>query len=100
LEGVSAKGLFDTRGQARNFRYRKKPPMDALARFAEQLSLHIDEDDIEAGEILATGEPLLPNQKPDPGGNVRESARRIGLKPQSGNGLLQRIRRSLGDQAR
>jgi hypothetical protein len=62
LEGVSAKGLFDTRGQARNFRYRKKPPMDALARFAEQLSLHIDEDDIEAGEILATGEPLLPTR--------------------------------------
>lgn len=33
-------------------------------------------------------------------GNVAKVARRMGLDPGTGNGMLQRLRRDLGDQAR
>lgn len=72
LEGESAKGIFYTAGQGRNFRRRRRTG-DALDRFAEALSRH---------------------------GDVRRAAMEIGLKPESGNGMLQRIRKRLGDQAR
>lgn len=97
-EGESGKGIFHTAGHGRNFR--RRPKSNSLARFAEALSLHIDEDDIAASEVLATGAPLPPNAKADPGGNVRLAARSIGLRPESGNSLLQTIRRQLGEQAR
>jgi hypothetical protein len=98
LEGESARGIFYTAGAGRNFR-RRKNKGDALQRFAEALSHHVDEDDIEAGEILATGQPLPPNTRPDPGGDPRKAAQSLGLKAVSGNGMLQRIRKQLGRQA-
>lgn len=78
--GQSAKGLFDSAGNGRNFR-RRRSGLDALDRFAELLSQH----DLETG---------------DRGGDPRASARRMGLSPASGNGMLQRLRRRLGPQAR
>jgi hypothetical protein len=99
VEGESAKGIFYTGGQGRNFRRRKRSG-DALSRFADALSWHIDLADVEAGENLATGESLLPNTQPDPGGNPRVAARCVGIKPEQGNAMLQRIRRRLGPQAR
>lgn len=48
-----------------------------LDQFAELLSHH----------DAATG---------DPGGNAAECARRLGLDPATGNGMLQRLRRELG----
>lgn len=80
MEGESARGLFQTAGNGRNFRRRRRTG-DALARFAEELSKH----------NLLTG---------DKGGNVVECAKRLGIKPAQGNAMLQRIRRRLGDQAR
>jgi hypothetical protein len=74
--------------------------MDALDRFAELLAEHIDEADLQAGRVLATGKELGPRAALDPGGNAAASARRMGLKGQTGNGMLQRIRKRLGDQAR
>lgn len=71
-EGESGKGLFQTAGNGRNFRRRRKSG-DALSRFAEALSHH---------------------------GNPRLAAQEIGLNPSSGNGMLQRIRKRLGPQAR
>jgi hypothetical protein len=79
--GQSAKGLFDSAGNGRNFRVRRRRGMDALDRFAELLSHH----------DLTTG---------DHGGDARACARRMGLNPASGNGMLQRLRRRLGPQAR
>ena len=80
-EGVSGKGLWGGSsryyGQGRNFRRRN---LDALDRFAEELSKH----DIESG---------------DEGGNVRECSRRLGLRPTQGQAMLQRIRKRLGPQA-
>jgi hypothetical protein len=72
MEGESGKGIFDTAGNGRNFRRRRKSG-DTLSRFAEALSRH---------------------------GNPRLAAQEIGLDPSSGNGLLQRIRQRLGPQAR
>lgn len=95
----SSKGIFNTPGGGRNFRRRRRG-IDTLSRFAELLSEHVDEDDVEAGKVLATGRPLGPDPKPDPGGNPRVAAVRMGLKPDSGNGMLQRIRQRLGPQAR
>lgn len=74
----SGKGLFSSRGQGRNFHRRK---LGALDRFAELMSEH----DTETG---------------DRGGDARACAQRMGLKAASGNGLLQRIRKRLGPQAR
>lgn len=63
------------RGTNRHKRLRK------LDRFAELLSHH----------DLASG---------DHGGNAADCARRLGLDPVTGNGMLQRLRRELGpDQA-
>jgi hypothetical protein len=73
LEGESGRGIFYTAGQGRNFRRRKKGGGDALQRFAEALSHH---------------------------GDPRRAAQEIGLNPSSGNGMLQRIRKRLGPQAR
>jgi hypothetical protein len=56
------------------------------------LSQHVDQADIDSGRVPA-GTPL------DPGGNTRIAAQRSGIMPQSGNGLLQRIRKRLGPQA-
>lgn len=75
----SAKGLFSSRGQGRNFHRRSK--MGALDRFAELMSEH----DTETG---------------DRGGDARSCASRMGLNAASGNGMLQRIRKRLGPQAR
>lgn len=100
LEGETARGIFYTAGQGRNFRRRKKKGgRDALARFAEALSWHVDEDDLAAGRNLATGEKLMRGQKLDPGGNPRVAAVCAGLKAENGNAMLQRIRRRLGPQA-
>lgn len=97
-EEYTGKGIFSSAGNGRSFRRRRRS--DTLHRFAEALSEHVDEDDIAAGQLLATGVPIYPGAKPDPGGNPRIAARRIGLKPETGNGLLQRIRKRLGPQAR
>lgn len=97
-EGESARGIFNTRAQGRNFRVGRRKP-DALERFAELLSEHTDEADLAAGYNLASGGPLNANRL-DPGGNAGRSAQRMGLKAQSGNGMLQRIRKRLGRQAR
>lgn len=81
-EEYSAKGLFG--GSASGGRafaaYRRRQALDATQRFAELLSQH----DLETG---------------DPGGNVVKCSQRMGLKPQQGNAILQRIRRGLGPQA-
>jgi len=45
-------------------------------------------------------EDARPDLPADPGGNAADCARRLGLKPSAGNGLLQRMRRDLGWQAR
>lgn len=79
-EGVSAKGIFSTSGCGRNFRHRRFPKPGALDRFAQLLSEH----DLETG---------------DKGGDVRAVAQRMGIKPQAGHAMLQRIRRGLGPQA-
>lgn len=80
--GVTAKGIFGgsaTGGRA--FRsYRKRKRMDATEKFAELLSHH----DLETGDV---------------GGDVAKVSRRMGIKPQNGNAILQRIRRRLGPQA-
>lgn len=91
-EGESGKGLFQTAGNGRNFRRRRKSG-DALSRFAEALSDHVNEEDVRTGRV-PPGTPL------DPGGNPRRAAQMIGLNPSSGNGMLQRIRKRLGPQAR
>jgi hypothetical protein len=100
LSGESSKGIFpnSTRyyGQGRNFRR----GMGALERFAEQLSRHIDQADLDAGRNLATGEKLPDGAELDPGGNAKEAAQRIGAKAAQGNAMLQRIRQRLGPQAR
>lgn len=89
--GVTAKGIFGgsaTGGRAfRSFRRRKK--MDAVDRFAELLSEHMDEDDVKAGRATHL----------DPGGDVVKCSRRMGITPRNGNAMLQRIRRRLGSQA-
>lgn len=100
LEGESSRGIFYTAGGGRNYRRRPRKGGDALARFAEALSHHVDKDDLAAGRNLATGASLDRGQKLDPGGNPRVAAQRVGLKPESGNGMLQRLRKRLGDQAR
>ena len=90
---MSAKGIFrPPSAQGLNFRTRKRADAEAkrLARFAEFLSEHTDAEDIAAGR----GSIL------DPGGNARKAARLAGYAPTSGNGLLQRLRRELGPQAR
>lgn len=78
-EGQSARGIFQTAGNGRNFR-RRRGTGDALSRFALELSKH----------DLLTG---------DKGGNVVEVSRRLGINPSQGNAMLQRIRRRLGPQA-
>lgn len=82
-EGFTAKGIFGgTAIGGRAFRaYRRRQAIDATDRFAEELSKH----------NLETG---------DPGGDVVACARRLGIKPQNANAMLQRIRRKLGPQAR
>ena len=81
-EGFSSKGIFGgTASGGRAFRaYRRRSKLDATDRFAEELSRH----------DLLTG---------DPGGNVVECSRRMGVKPTQGNAMLQRIRKRLGPQA-
>lgn len=100
-EGESARGIFGRTsrfsGQGYNF-YRRKT--GALDRFAELLSEHIDQDDLDAGRNLATGKPLPDGATLDPGGNVPEVARRLGVKGSQGNAMLQRLRQRLGWQAR
>lgn len=92
-EGRDARGIFYTAGQGRNFRRRKRGGGDALQRFAEALSYHVTEEDVANGKAPA-GTPVTP------GGNPREAALRCGLNASSGNGMLQRIRKRLGPQAR
>jgi hypothetical protein len=94
-DGESARGVFDNSsprygGRRWNWQRRK---LDSLDRFAEALSQHVTEEDVASGRAP-------PGTSVDPGGNPRESAQRIGLLPSSGNGMLQRIRRRLGPQAR
>lgn len=92
--GVNAKGIFGNTApkySGRRLNYRRK--LDSLDRFAELLSQHVDQDDVDSGRV-PPGTPL------DPGGNAAEAALRMGLMAQSGNGMLQRIRKRLGEQAR
>lgn len=56
-------------------------PIRQIDRFAELLSEH----DADAGNR---------------GGHVADCARRMGISPAQGNGILQRMRRDLGPQAR
>lgn len=85
-----ATGLFSTSSQGRNFRRRRSTNGDrSIDRFADLLAEHTDADDIAAGR----GTQL------DPGGDVRKAAIALGLAPESGNGMLQRLRRDLGRQA-
>jgi hypothetical protein len=86
-------GMFSHRAQTGGRAFAgKRPKRDdsQLDRFAELLSEHWDEDDVKAG--LA--------KRADPGGKAAYCAIKMGLSPSTGNGLLQRIRRELGDQAR
>lgn len=88
-----ATGIFDTsRKQGLNFRRRRSPAAGdrQIDRFADLLAEHIDQADIDAGR----GDRL------DPGGDARKAARELGMAGQSGNGMLQRLRRDLGWQAK
>lgn len=95
IEGESAKGIFG--GSSPKYGGRRwnwaKRNQSALDRFAEALSKHVDQDDLDEGRVE-------PGTALDPGGNPREAAKQIGLKPESGNGMLQRLRQRLGPQAR
>lgn len=91
--GRSAKGLFRTTasgGRAFTAFRRRQNRLGALDRFAEELSKHTDQEDIDAGRGTAL----------DPGGDCRVCARRIGARAEQGNAMLQRIRKRLGWQAR
>jgi hypothetical protein len=88
-EGQDARGIFSSSSPRWSWQRRR---LDSLDRFAEALSQHVDPADIDSGRVPA-GTPL------DPGGNTRIAAQRSGIMPQSGNGLLQRIRKRLGPQA-
>lgn len=89
-----ATGLFSNRSanQGLNFRARRRAPRGerTIDQFAERLSEHTDAADIAAGRGLRL----------DPGGDVRVAARFAGCDAASGNGMLQRLRRDLGPQAR
>jgi len=65
-----------------------RAPIRQIDRFAEVLSQWTAAED--ATDVCPA----------DPGGNAGEAARRIGLSRASGNGMLQRLRRDLGPQAR
>lgn len=101
--GESSVGVFATTasgGRAFNGRrfHKGKGRKGALDRFADELARHIDQADLDAGRVLATGQPL-PADQLDPGGDVQRAARRAGCKSQQGNAMLQRIRKKLGPQA-
>lgn len=101
-EGQSARGVFATSAPkygGRRWAWRQRQ-LGALDRFADALSEHIDQADLDAGRNLATGKPLPDGQELDPGGNVPACSRQIGVKPGQGNAMLQRIRQRLGRQAR
>lgn len=102
LSGESGRGIFANTaprygGRRWNWARRK---MGALDRFAEELSHHIDQADLDAGRDLATGAELPAGATLDPGGHVPTCSARVGVKPGQGNAMLQRIRQRLGDQAR
>jgi hypothetical protein len=82
-EGHDARGIFrSTASAGRAFRFaRNRNRLGSIDRFAELLSEH----NLETGDV---------------GGDVAECARKMGLKPGSGNGMLHRIRKQLGPQAR
>jgi len=101
-EGRDGRGVFGyTASHGRAFRFaRNRQRLDSLDRFAAMLAEHTDQADLDAGMNLATGAQLEPGAALDPGGDVAACAQRMGLKPQSGNGMLHRIRQRLGPQAR
>lgn len=99
-EGQTGKGLFSSASGGRAFNNHRRRRLSSIDHFAQLLSEHIDDQDLAAGRNLATGEALPAHAQLDLGGNVASCARRLGLKPANGNGLLQRIRQRLGDQAR
>jgi hypothetical protein len=101
-EGETSRGIFANsapRYGGRRLNWARRH-MGALDRFAEQLSRHIDQADLDAGRNLATGEPLPAGAELDPGGNCKLAATRSGAKESQGNAMLQRIRQRLGPQAR
>jgi hypothetical protein len=83
------RGLASNGGRRWNWNRRR---MDSLDRFAEALSYHVTQEDVDKGLIP-------PGTEVTAGGNPRLAAQKIGLKGETGNGLLQRIRKRLGPQA-
>lgn len=67
-----------------------RPAISLLDRFADQLSQHIDDDDVRAGIGIVA----------NPGGNIGAASASIRVCEDVGQGLFDRICRQLGPQAR
>jgi hypothetical protein len=67
-----------------------RPAYSLLDKFAEQLSQHIDDDDVRAGIGIVA----------NPGGNIGAASAAIRVSEDVGQGFFDRICRQLGDQAR
>ncbi len=64
-------------------------PIRQIDRFAELLAEHVTPEDARRAGV-----------RPNKGGNCVLCARKLGLADATGNGMLQRMRRDLGPQAR